>query len=421
LKLRQWSRLQTIGIIKQSCVSVGTILVPICASLLIWSQSSHVHTLVSGNQQVIMNALQTGDLIQLNRSLFGIQLDEKVYGYDLLDRSGNSVKSYRASDRPLVYFNTNLPILDSRGESWGTIQILWPPPWISLAYFIFASIAIVVVVGFVVYKSWNRFATQLVGSMEHLKDFSKTNQTPELLEQIDDLKSVFNSLKSLQAKEISIAKLKFELEKDQELVSISHKVAHDLKSPMSALSIVLGTSNLDQGRHKIANGALQRMSEICDELLKKKRSSRDTREDIRQAVDQVVHEFQLRNTDIEIRSNVDASLNGHMIPDYEFKSVLSNLLNNASEACGIDGNIQLKSTMVDNCIKIEVTDNGHGIPAHVMERLGSHPTSHGKKENGNGVGVYNAANWAKRNGGKLSIFSNVNEGTQVYLEIPLNI
>ena len=48
---------------------------------------------------------------------------------------------------------------------------------------------------------------------------------------------------------------------------------------------------------------------------------------------------------------------------------MSNLVNNAVEACGTAGRIELSGLVVDGRVCLTVTDDGPGIPAEIRARL----------------------------------------------------
>ena len=69
-------------------------------------------------------------------------------------------------------------------------------------------------------------------------------------------------------------------------------------------------------------------------------------------------------------------------------------------------------------ISIVVEDNGCGIPAHQLDKVGEFGFST-KGENGTGIGLANVSRFAEEHGGKFYIRSSEGKGTQVEIQIPL--
>jgi signal transduction histidine kinase len=386
--------------------------------ILFWIESSHIESLYRANSNSLLAAIQTGDLIELNRSLSGYQNDNLVYSYELLDRDGNSVQAHRNANNPIFIFRKDLKVMSTNGTQWGIIHIFWTMQWSLIMYFILGAIAVVFTVTIIVFKAWKKFTHQLIRSIEQMKDFLTQKDVPHFIEEIDEFRLVFENIQMLQRKEIEAEKLKATIENEKGIVMLSQKVAHDLRSPMSALSLVLGVTKLDGERKSLVDSALNRMNEICNDLLDQRRSTLSN-ETVISAIQKVGQEVQLRYSDKILVLAGDIP-DEEMIPDSEFKSVLSNLLNNAFESLtGMPaGIVKLKSNKVDNSIQIKIVDNGCGIPKSVLNNLGKLQISHGKGKLGNGLGFYNAKSWALQKGGSLNVTSIEGEGTEVTLAFP---
>ncbi len=67
-----------------------------------------------------------------------------------------------------------------------------------------------------------------------------------------------------------------------------------------------------------------------------------------------------------------------------------------------------------------VSDNGKGIPSHILARLGEHGISYGKKgtESGSGLGIYHAKKTVEEWGGKFEVRSREGIGTAIEIKLP---
>lgn len=96
---------------------------------------------------------------------------------------------------------------------------------------------------------------------------------------------------------------------------------------------------------------------------------------------------------------------------------LRNLTKNAIEATPADGVVTITCTVRDRVLTLAVRDDGAGIPAHVLERVGepfytTRPTGRGM-----GLGVFLARTVAERLGGTL-LLDSTTRGTTASLTVP---
>jgi len=103
-------------------------------------------------------------------------------------------------------------------------------------------------------------------------------------------------------------------------------------------------------------------------------------------------------------------------------TVLRNLVSNAVKFTLPGGEIKISSKKVNNLIEISVADNGVSIKAEDIEKLFRidvvHTTTGTAKEQGNGLGLILCKEFVEKNGGSLSVKSEVGEGTTFYVRMP---
>jgi two-component system, NtrC family, sensor kinase len=99
--------------------------------------------------------------------------------------------------------------------------------------------------------------------------------------------------------------------------------------------------------------------------------------------------------------------------------VLVNILINAGQAIdGKSGHIVIKTSHEKSCVKVEITDNGKGIPQEHMEHIfDPFFTTKGVGE-GTGLGLYIAYGIMKQHGGLIEVTSKPDEGTTCLLTFP---
>jgi len=105
-----------------------------------------------------------------------------------------------------------------------------------------------------------------------------------------------------------------------------------------------------------------------------------------------------------------------------FKQVLTNLVGNAIKFTPEGGRIELVAHQVHNQVKIEVRDNGPGIPPEQQQRIFEafvRLTQTGSATEGTGLGLAITARLVELHGSTLGIESQAGEGACFYFFLPL--
>src|SRR6266850_2338313 len=105
-----------------------------------------------------------------------------------------------------------------------------------------------------------------------------------------------------------------------------------------------------------------------------------------------------------------------------FKQVLTNLVTNAIKFTPEGGRIELVARQVDDQVKVEVRDNGPGIPPEEQQRIFEaffRLTETGSATEGTGLGLAITERLVELHGGKLGIESQPGEGACFYFSLPL--
>jgi signal transduction histidine kinase/DNA-binding response OmpR family regulator len=105
-----------------------------------------------------------------------------------------------------------------------------------------------------------------------------------------------------------------------------------------------------------------------------------------------------------------------------FKQVLMNLAGNAIKFTPESGRIELLAHQVDDQVRVEVRDNGPGIPAEQQQRIFEaffRLTETGSATEGTGLGLAITSRLVELHGSKLGIESRPSEGACFYFSLPL--
>lgn len=229
------------------------------------------------------------------------------------------------------------------------------------------------------------------------------------------------------------------LEEDKTQLSITRiddlleglsQVAHDIKSPLAALETVLSNTNtMDEEKRLLIKNSILRIKSISQDVLQKNKRIVELKEDksrclINQLVLELVHE---KLHELYANKSIVINVNNYL-PEGElevslqrsrFKRTLSNLLNNAVESLGDGGFVEVDLSLnKKNDLVLVVTDNGKGIPAHILPSLGKKGFTYGKKE-GNGLGLYAAKKCINEHNGLFKLSSKTGHGTKIVMNLPV--
>jgi signal transduction histidine kinase len=213
---------------------------------------------------------------------------------------------------------------------------------------------------------------------------------------------------------------------------MAKQVSHDIRSPVSALNLVIQSLNeIPEQRKTFLLEASSRVNDIANELLQLARNPQEGRvhstlqtlnaPGILELIDHVITErrVQMGVRPIQFRTKCQNSSDKVMVSldAQKLKRILSNTIQNAVDAIASEGNIEIKLDYRNSDLVIQITDNGKGIPAEILPKLMREGSTFGK-ENGNGLGLYMAKRDLESWGGSLQLKSQVGAGTTVELRIP---
>lgn len=227
----------------------------------------------------------------------------------------------------------------------------------------------------------------------------------------------------------------FELQKQAIGAEIAKQVAHDIRSPVHSLGMLIGSirsEHLSAETRSAIQNSTQRICEIAESLLTRQWSkdsivqvsiSNGMVTNLESALKLIADEKGIQlapRSNIRFTVAVDEGLKPlARIDAREFKRALSNILNNAIEAVEHGGEIRLSLSSTNDSAVIVIRDSGRGIPPEILARLGEKGLSFGRSRLGTGLGVYHAMKTIRGAGGTISYQSKEFDGTTVQISLPL--
>lgn len=217
------------------------------------------------------------------------------------------------------------------------------------------------------------------------------------------------------------------------------QMAHDIRSPLSALSTVISTAHsLSQEQRLILNHALKRINSISDDLIppSEMKDSPKCVYFLKTSLESLLKEKekQLLADHITFQLNLSDNLDTtdgqqftSLLPEQILHRIFSNLIQNAMEAfelehkqpvISIEGRRLSNKKSYDQLI-VTIKDNGKGIEEHLIPMLTQKGMTFGKRY-GSGLGLHHAKVELEKIGGNLEIQSTKGKGTEVEIRIPLS-
>jgi signal transduction histidine kinase len=210
------------------------------------------------------------------------------------------------------------------------------------------------------------------------------------------------------------------------LAEVATQVAHDIRAPIAALS--MAESEFSAGSEEtrlLVRNAIGRIQGIAQTLLDRNRSEEASPVPLEPLIRGVIDEKRMQfrgEPDLRIHWSLDPGVEGAQseVQPGELARVISNLIVNSVEACTAAPKavkVSLRAGPGDT-VQIAVEDNGRGMPAEILARLGERGVTHGKAA-GNGLGIAHAFSAVKAWGGEIRVQSELGKGTRVEISLPV--
>lgn len=217
-----------------------------------------------------------------------------------------------------------------------------------------------------------------------------------------------------------------EAEKIQAKIQMAREVAHNIKSPVVALEMMLPTLiTVPERIQRVLKSSVREIKNLTDKLKTQadSLSAQNTQSQgellflptiLEDLVSVKAHEYlekkSVKITFANLSDNKTAFSKGNAT---ELKSILSNLINNSIEAStGADASVEVGLANDNLICQITVKDNGAGIPKEYLGDLGKRVMSF-KGGCERGVGLVHAYKVIQSWGGSISIDSKIGLGTTV--------
>ncbi len=217
-------------------------------------------------------------------------------------------------------------------------------------------------------------------------------------------------------------------------------VAHEINNPVAIMVEEAGwmedlleeeelrnCPNVDELRRCLRQISIQggRCKEITHKLLS---FARKTDPVVRQIqINDIIEEIlgiceqRSKNSNILIKTDLNRELPLISASPTEMQQVFINLINNAIDAIGEGGMIEIRSRMEEGGAVVDIADSGQGIAGDVLERIFDPFFTTKPVGKGTGLGLSICYGIVKKLGGDITVDSKAGIGTTFHVHIPISI
>jgi len=242
---------------------------------------------------------------------------------------------------------------------------------------------------------------QIIGLVVAFKDITERRETEELIRKTEKLKVA-----------------------GQLAAGVAHEIRNPLTSLKGFLQLMRNSGTEKEEYYRIMEAELNRIEGIINELLflSKPQDLARKETDLVQLLNHVIFLLEaqaiLNNVQLEPQFSM-SSIKISCDPD-QIKQVFINLIKNGIEAMPNGGTLRIAACREgDDQVTIRVTDQGCGIPADIMEKLGQ--PFYTTKTKGTGLGLMVTYNIIHSHQGEISVESTPGKGTCFTVVLPVAV
>ncbi len=216
------------------------------------------------------------------------------------------------------------------------------------------------------------------------------------------------------------------------IANLASSISHEIKNPLSAMAIHVEILNMSLENIELENrdvvdkslGTLQnevkRLNRIINQFFNLARVKKINLDEvnINTVLDDVLFLVQQQAVErhIVIERQFDANLNRVYGDADQLKQVFLNIILNAFQAIHNEGKTIIRTSQQNNRVRVEIEDNGCGMPREVQDRI--FDLYYTTKHDGGGIGMSICKNIIEAHEGRLWFNSRENIGTVFSIEFP---
>jgi len=210
-------------------------------------------------------------------------------------------------------------------------------------------------------------------------------------------------------------------------------VAHEVRNPLNTIGTIVQQLNKDfepknneeefYSLTSLVNKEVRRINETVQSFLRfaKPQPIKPTKFILSELIEQIKQQYKPMLKEKSIEFNVNQSWNGEVVWDRnQIQQVLMNLIQNAYDTIYNNGIIKIDiSKKNESRVTIQISDNGKGIPKHILDKIFNLYFT--TKAKGTGIGLSIVQQILYEHNGLISVTSKEEIGTTFSIEIPIEL
>ncbi len=212
---------------------------------------------------------------------------------------------------------------------------------------------------------------------------------------------------------------------------LTSTVAHEINNPlygiMNTLELLKPEIPRESKRYQLlemAHSETIRLSDMLRKMLSFSKPDQEERQplDINSVLDEILllHEKQLRELDIEFASTFDQDLELVNASKNQLRQVFLNMIANAIDAMPFGGKLTVTTSGDAEEATITIADTGIGIPEKNLSKIFDSFFTTKDEVKGIGLGLSVCYGFIKDHGGDIQVTSQVGEGTELTITLPIH-
>jgi PAS domain S-box-containing protein len=212
----------------------------------------------------------------------------------------------------------------------------------------------------------------------------------------------------------------------ESIVQMVNKAAHDIRSPLTAMAIMLGQCNeLDEARRIPLKAAFSAVQDIANNMLNRYIASeiKPTKEEAPQLVlcsdflHNLISEKKYQYLTLPVKFSAQIEAKAQFVFIYvqpsQFRRAMSNFISNAVDACKNRANarVTIHLDADDTSVRVTIQDNGKGMSRKTLEKMLNRVSFTADKEDGHGLGMMQIWDMVDYSKARLDVSSHLGGGT----------
>jgi two-component system, OmpR family, sensor histidine kinase BaeS len=216
---------------------------------------------------------------------------------------------------------------------------------------------------------------------------------------------------------------------------LTSDMAHEIRTPLTTLkthieAIMDGIWEPTKDRLESCHEEIERITKLAEGLQNLAKIEQatlvvyKTKFDVSNELMKIVNSFEAmyRNKNLKTNTVIAYGIIANLDKD-KFKQIMYNLLSNAYKYSRDAGYVSIRLEKENNFIKIEVEDNGIGIPdkdlPYIFERFYRGDVSRSRETGGAGIGLTITKTLVEAHGGRIDVESVEGKGSIFRLRLPV--